>query len=246
MRLEKLMGFVIYAFPLGEADQIITCFTSRGNLVKFVAKGSRKVKSRFAASVQLFNLGEFVVYRGKGLPYLRQADIVDSFNVIRRDWSKSGATFAVMELCRLLLGEEAGETDAFRITLTYMHHLKERDYCSLTFDAFRLQFVASLGYSMSFSHCVLCGQACRAGSLAWIHGGLICPRCHPPGGKSIGGRPLALLTTLQTGGFAEIDGLVVDKSLTESCAKAVDNLIFWLSEGKTKAQAFRKMFEDGF
>lgn len=245
MRLEKLMGFVIYAFPLGEADQIITCFTSAGNLVKFVAKGSRKVKSRFAASVQLFNLGEYVIYRGKGLPYLRQADIVDSFLPIRRDWSKSGAVFAVMELCRILLGEEAGETDAFKLTLAYMHHLKEGDYSSLTFDAFRLQFVASLGYSMSFNHCALCGQACQAGSLAWIDGGLVCPQCHSPGTKAIGRRPLALLTALKTGGFAEVDGLAVDKSLEESCAKVVDNLIFWLSEGKTKTQAFRSLFEDG-
>lgn len=246
MRIEKLVGFVIYAFPLGEADQIITCFTSRGNIVKFVAKGSRKVKSRFAASVQLFNLGEFVIYRGKGLPYLRQADIVDSFSALRRDWSKSGAAFAVVELCRLLLGEEAGETDAFKITLAYMHHLKKGDYHSLTFDAFRLQFVASLGYSMSFSHCAICGQACQAGSLAWMHGGLVCPNCHSPGGKGIGRRPLALLTILQTRGFTDIDGLAADESLIEACAKTVDNLIFWLSEGKTKAQAFRKLFEDGF
>ncbi|MGI6364404.1 MAG: DNA repair protein RecO [Bacillota bacterium] len=245
MRLEKILGFVIYTFPLGEADQIITCFTSAGNLEKFVAKGSRKVKSRFAASVQLFNLGEYIIYRGKGLPYLRQAAIVDSFPAIRRDWQKSGAAFAVMELCRLLLGEQAGEAEAFKLALAYMYHLKTAAYHPLTFDAFRLQFAASLGYAMSFDRCAVCGQVAKTGSLVWRRGGLVCPRCRP-GGGAVGERLPALLTALQTRGFAEIDSLEVADSLKQACAKAVDSLIFWLSEGKTKAQAFRTLFEDGF
>lgn len=245
MRLEKFMGFVIYAFPLGEADQIITCFTSAGNLEKFVAKGSRKVKSRFAASVQLFNLGEFVIYRGKGLPYLRQAAIVDSFPAIRRDWKKSGAAFAVVELCRLLLGDQAGEAEAFKLVLEYLYHLKTANYHPLSFDAFRLQFAARLGYAMSFRQCAVCGQASSNGNLVWARGGMVCPRCHP-GGRTAEARQLALLATLQTKGFAEIDGIEVDNSLKEACAKAVDALIIWLSEGKTNAQAFRTLFEDGF
>lgn len=242
------MGFVVYAFPLGESDQLITCFTSAGNIVKFVAKGSRKVKSRFAASVQLFNLGEYVIYRGRGLPYLRQADIVHSFSGIRRDWTKSGAAFVIMELCRLLIGDSTGETKAFRLTLACMHYLNETHYHPLVFDAFRLQFVARLGYEMSFSHCTICAQETQTGLLEWGQGGLVCCRCSsaPSARPRVARSLLALLSTLQTGEFTQISYLKVDPSLRQSCAGAVDSLIFWLTEGKTKAQAFRRLFENGF
>ena len=151
MRLQKINGFIVYGFPLGEADQLVSCFTSSGNLVKFVAKGSRKVKSQSAAAVQLFILGQYVIYRGKGLPILRQADIIDSFSPLRRDWAKCGAAFAAMELCRLLIAEEAREQDAFKLLLAYMLHLKTNPYDPIVFDSFRLQFAAALGYEMNFS-----------------------------------------------------------------------------------------------
>lgn len=245
MRLEKHTGFVVYGFPLGEADQIVSCFTSEGNLVKFIAKGSRKIKSRFAASVQLFNLAEFVLYKSKGLPYLRQAAIIDSFAPVRRDWQKSGAAFAVAELCRLLIGEEAGEQAVFRHVLAYMLHLRDRDYVPLTFDAFRWQLAAALGYGMQTECCAICRQAARSGCMDWSQGGLVCPRCRSrTGGVGVDVRHLALLRTLSRCSFAESDKLVVNGNLQRHCARLVDDLIFWLTEGKTKAQAFRKLFEE--
>lgn len=248
MRVEKLSGFVVHAFPLGEADQIITCFSSAGNLVKFVAKGSRKVKSRFAASVQLFNLGEYIIYRGRGLPILRQAEIIDSFMPVRRDWSKCGAAFALMELCRLLVAEQAGETNAFRLVLAYLLHIKEHSYKPLAFDGFRLQFAASLGYEMSFDRCTLCGSEIDLS--AWLHwpaGGAICPNCRTGIETSNLSRTdqLVLLGFLQASDFATIDGIAATEAQNHACAEIVDHLIFWLTEGKTKAQAFRKLFEEG-
>jgi len=247
MRLTKQTGFIVYAFPIGEADQIVTSFTSSGNILKFIAMGSRKVKSRFAATVQLFNLGEFVVYSGRGLPYLRQADIIHSFPAIRRNLISNGAAFAVMELCKLLIGEEAGEEEAFRQVLAYMHYLNDHGYSSATFDAFRLKFVASLGYGMTFSNCAICGQAAE-GRLAWNQGGLICSGCFPipNDAKKFNPCQLDTLSSLQELSLAETDNLHLSVSQQQLCAAVVDSLIIWLTEGKTKAQAFRKIFEDGF
>jgi len=243
MRLEKFTGFVLYSFSLGEADQLVTCFSNSGNLVKFVAKGSRKIKSRFSAAVQLINLGEYVIYCGKGLPYLRQAEIIESFPTIRRDWTKSGAVLSVLELCRLLIAEEARETQAFRLVLSYIYHLKDNDYSSIGFDAFRLQFVNSLGYGMSFSSCVACGRAVDNGSVSWAEGGIVCSECRSESSNYINLRTdqLSILSSLQDSDFYEKGSC----SQSQLCVEVVDNLIFWLTEGKTKTQAFRKLFEDG-
>jgi len=246
MRLDKIRGFIVYSFPLGEADQIITCFSSSGNLVKFMAKGSRKVKSRFAAPVQLFNLGEYVLYRGRGLPFLRQAEIIDSFNPIRRDWTKSGSALAAMELCRLLIGEETREDRVFQLVLAYFYNLREK-YSSLAFDAFRLQFVARLGYGMEFDHCISCGRNLDAAWVSWEAGGALCDRCrqHGSGYVHLEKDMLQLLGKLQLMDLNEVDK-VDGHQYRQQCAAVVDSLIFWLTEGKTKAQAFRKLFDSKY
>jgi len=245
MRLKKVTGFIVYGFSLGEADQIISCFTSSGNLQKFVAKGSRKVKSKSAAAVQLFMLGEYVIYCGKGLPFLRQADIIDSFNPLRTSWAKSGAAFAVMELCRLLIAEEARETEAFALVMSYMFHLKKEDYNPLVFDAFRLQLVASLGYEMGFTHCAACGCSLNAGCLQWSAGGALCSQCskHSQYGMLAGQDNLALLHVIGHHSFSQLAELQFSSAQALAARKYVDSLINWLTEGKTKAQAFRSLFE---
>jgi DNA repair protein RecO (recombination protein O) len=242
MRLDKNSGFIVYGFPLGEADQLVTCFTSSGNLIKFVAKGSRKVKSKSAAAVQLFILGEYVIYRGRGLPILRQADIIDSFSPLRLDWSKSGAAFAVMELCRLLIAEEAREQDAFKLVLSYMLHLKTNDYDPIVFDSFRLKFAACLGYEMGFSFCAQCGRPLQSGWIYWPAGGAVCSVCKGPGDKKfLRQEDLSLLDILGEKDFIELRGHF--RSQGKTATKIIDSLINWLTEGKTKAQAFRPLFE---
>lgn len=241
MRLQKMTGFIVYGFPLGEADQIISCFTSSGNLIKFVAKGSRKVKSKSAAAVQLFILGEYVIYCGKGLPFLRQADIIDSFAPLRRDWAKSGAAFAAMELCRLLIAEEARETEAFKLLMTYMLHLKTADYDPIVFDSFRLKFAASLGYEMGFSNCSQCGSPLESGWLFWPAGGAVCSRCRGQANTLVNKENLHLLQALGQRSFSQLRGQYSAQAMTAT--KIVDSLINWLTEGKTKAQAFRSLFE---
>lgn len=243
MRIEKLVGFIVYGFPLGEADQIISCFTSGGNLTKFIAKGSRKVKSKSAASVQLFVLGEYILYRGKGLPILRQGDIIDSLAPIRKDWAKSGAAFAAMELCRLLVEEEAREVEAFQLLMEYLHHLKNNPYDSIVFDSFRLKFAASLGYEMNFEFCSQCGVSLSNGWLDWPSGGAVCTNCR---GQSTTNRRLSkdeLIFFDSLGKKSFLDLQDKQSSIAVSVVKAVDGLINWLTQGKTKAQAFRSMFE---
>lgn len=240
-RLHKITGFIVYGFPLGEADQLVSCFTSSGNLVKFVAKGSRKVKSQSAAAVQLFILGQYIIYRGKGLPILRQADIMDSFSPLRQDWAKCGAAFAAMELCRLLIAEEAREVDAFKLLLAYMLHLKTNPYDPIVFDSFRLKFAAYLGYEMNFSSCSQCGRPLQSGWLYWPAGGAVCSVCKGPARLSIRKEDLSLLHTLGSRDFSYLQGKFPSQG--KAATEIIDSLINWLTEGKTKAQAFRPLFE---
>ncbi|MTI95661.1 MAG: DNA repair protein RecO [Firmicutes bacterium] len=241
MRLQKQKGLVVHVFGFGEADLIVWLFTESGNMLRFVAKGARKTKSRFSAPVQQFVYGEYVLYYGKGLPYLRQADISRSFRNLRNDLQKCTASFAILELCRLLVAEEAGEESAFKLAKDYLELLDSNPWSAMVFEGCRLQFLASLGYGLDFSVCARCYQSLAQGSLCPDSGGVICPECRGQGEHLLWIRSdiLNILRRLSGTELNKLDKLSVTDQQARECSGIVDTLIFSLTEGKTKMQSFR-------
>ena len=56
MQLVSTDAIVLRSYNLGEADRIVVCFTRSAGLVRAVAKGARRMKSRFGAALEPFTL----------------------------------------------------------------------------------------------------------------------------------------------------------------------------------------------
>ena len=73
-------ALVLRTYNFGEADKIVVCLTRAAGLVRGVAKGCRKLKSRFGASLEPFTLTRITYYHkeNQDLVSLRQAEIIKS------------------------------------------------------------------------------------------------------------------------------------------------------------------------
>ena len=69
-------GIVLRTQKLGEADRIVTLLTRRAGRVRAVAKGVRRTKSRFGARLEPFTHVDLLLYEGRSLDYITQADTV--------------------------------------------------------------------------------------------------------------------------------------------------------------------------
>ncbi|MEK6283011.1 MAG: DNA repair protein RecO [Acidobacteriota bacterium] len=80
MPVVETEALVLRTYNFGEADKIVVCLTRAEGLVRGVAKGCRKLKSRFGASLEPFTLVKINYYHKENqeLVSLRQADIVKS------------------------------------------------------------------------------------------------------------------------------------------------------------------------
>jgi DNA repair protein RecO (recombination protein O) len=77
-------ALVLRTYNFGEADKIVVCLTRTAGLIRGVAKGCRKLKSRFGAALEPFTLARITCYQKENqeLVSLRQAEIVKShFNL---------------------------------------------------------------------------------------------------------------------------------------------------------------------
>jgi DNA repair protein RecO (recombination protein O) len=81
MGLIEAEGIVLRSYNLAEADKIVVCLTRHAGVVRTVARGARRLKSRFGAGLEPFTIIALTYYEkeGRELVSLRQADIIRSY-----------------------------------------------------------------------------------------------------------------------------------------------------------------------
>ena len=84
MALVETEGLVLRTYNLAEADKIVVCLTKSAGLIRGVAKGCRKLRNRFGASLEPFTLVNLTYYEKEHqeLVSIRQTEILKSnFNL---------------------------------------------------------------------------------------------------------------------------------------------------------------------
>src|SRR5436309_3428987 len=94
MPLYKEQGIVLRSIKLGEADKIVTILTQGSGKIRAVAKGIRKTTSRFGGRLEPFTHVNLLLYQGRNLDTVTQAEILTAFRLVRSrfDLIAAGAT----------------------------------------------------------------------------------------------------------------------------------------------------------
>lgn len=84
----KTKAIVLKSYKIGEADKIIKLFSQKRGPIDGIAKGSRKMKSRFGGRLELFNFIDLELTTGRNLDIITQAEIIKTFKNIPLDFNK--------------------------------------------------------------------------------------------------------------------------------------------------------------
>jgi DNA repair protein RecO (recombination protein O) len=87
-RVYKATGINLKSMALGEADRLLTILTRERGLVRAVAGGARKPKSKLGGRSSLFVVNHLVMSEGRSLDRLSQAETVVSYPGLSRDLAK--------------------------------------------------------------------------------------------------------------------------------------------------------------
>lgn len=173
----RVHGLVLRALPYGESDALVTLLTREAGKIGLIAPGARKVRSRLAAHTQLLRLGTYILYRGRTLFRLDQADTMALLSTRLHDPRVNRRAMEMLEWVLRLT--EDGVPDPF----LYEH--VERSFLRLdrgedpdtTWLIFQLVMLAHLGYGPSWDRCTRCGQKEDLKAFAPRDGGMICSTC---------------------------------------------------------------------
>lgn len=182
MSLYKVEAVVLRSGPFGEADRLVTLLSPDRGKIRAVAKGTSKPHSRLAAAVQPFVRARFILWAGKALDGISQAEIVRVRPSLSAD---PGAMAAASYCCELVEGtaQERQEANAFFALLDQaLEHLAAAgaDGRRVALRWFELQLLAAAGFAPQLSACASCGGEVGGEGKTAYHpeaGGLLCDGC---------------------------------------------------------------------
>ncbi len=125
MRTFKTEGIILKRTNYGEADRILTIYTKNYGKIKAVAKGVRKITSRKAGSLELFNHTIIFLAQGRSLPLITEAQAVNLFKFWRKNLAKVGVAYYFCELVDKLTPEEQENQAVFGLLKDYLEKINK-------------------------------------------------------------------------------------------------------------------------
>ena len=160
MSLYRDDGVVLRTQKLGEADRIVTVLTRKNGRVRAVAKGVRKTKSRFGARVEPFSHVDLMLYTGRTLDVITQAESVRSYgDQLVGDYGRYTTGVAMLETAeRFTTVEKEPALRQFLLLVGGLRTLVDGEHePRLVLDAYLLRSLAVAGYAPALDECAICG-----------------------------------------------------------------------------------------
>ena len=155
-------GIVLRTHKLGEADRIISILTRRNGRIRAVAKGVRRTKSRFGARLEPFTHVDLLLYTGRSLDVITQAETVRPYGEpLAADYPRYTSGTAMLETAEQFTPvEKEPLIRQFLLLVGGLRALGEGEHDPrLVLDAYLLRTLAVAGYAPALDECAVCGSA---------------------------------------------------------------------------------------
>lgn len=253
MALFKTPAITLKSRKWGEADRIVTFYTLRFGKVRGVARGARRVKSRFGSALEPFVSSDLNLFekRHDSLYRVTQADIQESFADLREDLTLMSGGARLVNLVGAVTAEGDPCPLVFETLLNGLRALQEGGDISLITLLFQIRLMGQTGFRPQTEHCAGCGRVFQKGPTEaplWFSpqsGGLVCHACgHRYSGRCLpmspGSRALlrhalhwtpSVLTRLKASGQvrAELEG-AMEAYISVVAGKPLPSMNFFAAE----------------
>lgn len=143
-----------------EADRILTIFTSDKGKMTVKASNALRKNSKIGAGTQMLTYSEMVLYNNKGRYLVREANIKESFEGLKLDFSNYALGCYLSECVESMCQENVPDFEVLQMILNSLYALSNNMYDpKLIRAAFEMRFISMLGYTPDLSSCVICGNS---------------------------------------------------------------------------------------
>ena len=148
-----LQVFIIKRKNFGEADKFITVFSREYGKVTLKAKGIRKISSRRAGDLELFNQATLLVVKGRGdMDVITEVQLTRNYTHFCNDYYKTHIAYQLVELVDKLTGQHEKHEDLYKLLDLAFTYLSQATIDHKTFQnvvmRFKIRILDILGFGV--------------------------------------------------------------------------------------------------
>jgi DNA repair protein RecO (recombination protein O) len=159
MSLVETESLILRTYNLGDADRIVVLFTRDNGIIRGVAKGAKRLKSRFGSSLEPFSEVRVTYFQRENveLVALDKLEIVKSVFDAASDPDLLGCFSYLSELLIAFLPPHDPHEAVYRLTRACIEHaIALPESASVTIVYFELWLLRFTGYLPDWSSCSEC------------------------------------------------------------------------------------------
>lgn len=171
------------SYNLSESDKIIVMYSKEKGLIRGVAKGVKKPKSKLGARMDLLVANTLMLHKGRNLDTICQAEVLNSFYKTRQDIDKICYSTYITEVVHNF-GVEGDPCSAQVYDLLYksldaVAVSENKVEIMLAVIKFQLKMMIESGFSIELDDCLCCHKHIENENMYFIPslGGVVCSGC---------------------------------------------------------------------
>ncbi|MFA4906128.1 MAG: DNA repair protein RecO [Candidatus Margulisiibacteriota bacterium] len=125
MAIYKTQGIVLGSRPFDETGKLVTMLTRDYGKIRVIAKGAKRLTSKFGGRLEVFTLLEMSLAEGRNLDILSQAEALEWFGPLRADSEKLSAGFYFIRIIDRATVDHQKNFDLFRLLYYSLKKLSE-------------------------------------------------------------------------------------------------------------------------
>lgn len=172
------------SYALSESDKIIVMYSKEKGLIKGVAKGVRKTKNKLGGRMDLLVANKLILYKGKNLDTIRDAQSLNSFKNIRKDINKIFySSYCAEVIVNFGMENDPHSEEIYNIfycALKKIADAKNDIEILLSVLRFQLKIMQASGFALELCVCIFCNEPVNEeyARFSISQGGIVCDNCH--------------------------------------------------------------------
>lgn len=249
MAICKAEGIVLKSMVYRDTSKIVTLFTKQFGKVNVIAKGARKPKSKFGASLEPLTRSHIVFYkRERGDLYtLSEGDVVEPYPDLRRSLLGFSWGSVILEFLYRANPFESPNPRLYLLTKRAFKTLNQTEqdsaFPTLVY-AFLIKALGLLGYLPHLDKCLVCGKEPRGGvRFNFGRGGISCASCSSEEDLPIGRDTLKVLRSFERWRLGSVTRISISPKVRRELNEVLDEFIAYHLENQLTSLDFVRQLQ---
>lgn len=172
------------AYNLSESDKIIVMYSKDKGLMRGVAKGVKNPKSKLGARMDLLVANKLMLYKGKSLDRICQAEALNTFSKTRQNIDKIFYSMYVTEVVNNFgVEDDPCSNEVYNLLYKALDKISQASsFVEILIPVikFQLKMMLISGFAIELDTCLCCGEPIKDENMYFSSkmGGIICSECN--------------------------------------------------------------------